>query len=207
MVHQIRIAVGVDDRNDLDAQLASLTDRDGFLAGVDDEHRVRQLLDVLDAAEGAFQLGLLAAVRKHFLLGQRLDDLGVVGHFLQLLEPFDALPDGLEVGQRAAQPPVMDIGHAAAFRLFPDRILRLLLGPHEQDVAAGHDQVADLGADVLHHPHGLLQVDDVNPVPSAENVGLHLGIPATGLMAEVHPGLQKLLHGYIRHNARTSNFT
>ena len=101
----------------------------------------------------------------------------------------------------------MDIGHAATFRLFANRVLRLLLGPDEQDVASAHDQVPDLGTDVLDHSYGLLKVDDMNPVPCPEDVGLHLGIPATGLVAEVDPRFQKLLHGYIRHNARTSNST
>src|SRR5262249_56230205 len=41
---------------------------------------------------------------------------------------------------------------------------------------------------------GLLQVDDVDPVALAEDVLLHLRVPPLGLMAEVHSGLQQLLH-------------
>jgi hypothetical protein len=40
-----------------------------------------------------------------------------------------------------------------------------------------------------------LEIDDVNPVALTEDVFLHLGIPAAGLVAEVHSGLQQLLHG------------
>jgi len=102
---------------------------------------------------------------------------------------------------------VVDIGHATAFRLFADRVLRLLLGPDEQDVAPSHDQIPDLRTDVLDHSHGLLEVDDMNPVPCPEDERLHLGVPATGLVPEVDARFQQLLHGYVRHNARTSNST
>ena len=48
---------------------------------------------------------------------------------------------------------------------------------------------------VLEHLQGLLQVDDVNPVALAEDVFLHLGIPALGLMPEVNASFEQLLHG------------
>jgi hypothetical protein len=42
--------------------------------------------------------------------------------------------------------------------------------------------------------HGLAQVDDVDAVPFAEDVLLHLRVPALRLVAEVHAGLQQILH-------------
>jgi len=39
------------------------------------------------------------------------------------------------------------------------------------------------------------QVDDVDAVALPEDVRLHLGVPALGLMAEVHPGFQQFLDG------------
>ena len=48
-------------------------------------------------------------------------------------------------------------------------------------------------------PHGLLQVDDVDPVAFREDVGLHLGVPAPRLVPEVHAALQQLLHTHNCH--------
>ena len=66
----IRIAVGVQDRGDRDAQLAGFGDGDGFLVGVDDEQHVRQAAHLLDAAQRTLQLVLLAQQAQQFLLGQ-----------------------------------------------------------------------------------------------------------------------------------------
>jgi hypothetical protein len=55
----------------------------------------------------------------------------VFEHLLALLEPIDALLDGLKVGQRAAEPPVVHIEHAAPLGLFANRILRLFLRADE----------------------------------------------------------------------------
>jgi hypothetical protein len=37
---------------------------------------------------------------------------------------------------------------------------------------------------------GLAEVDDVNAIAGVEDEGLHLGIPAPGLMAEMDAGVQ-----------------
>ena len=47
----------------------------------------------------------------------------------------------------------------------------------------------------LEHLQRLLQVDDVNAVALAEDVFLHLGIPALGLMPEVNASFEQFLHG------------
>jgi len=48
--------------------------------------------------------------------------------------------DGLEVGEHAAEPALVHVGHAAALGLVPDRVLRLLLRADEEHGAAlaGH---------------------------------------------------------------------
>jgi hypothetical protein len=46
----------------------------------------------------------------------------------------------------------------------------------------------------LEQTERLLQVDDVDAVAFAENVLLHLGIPALRLVSEVDAGLQEFLH-------------
>ncbi len=59
----------------------------------------------------------------------------------------------------------------------------------------GGREVRDELGGLLEHLQGLLQVDDVNAVALAEDVLLHLGVPALGLMPEVNSRFEQLLHG------------
>jgi len=104
----------------------------------------------------------------------------------EAMEPFDPRPDGLVVGEGATQPALVDVEHAAALGLFLDGLLGLLLGAHKKNRPALGDRVAHERVGLLHHPDGLLQVDNVDAVPLSEDERLHLGIPAAGLMAKVH---------------------
>jgi hypothetical protein len=49
---------------------------------------------------------------------------------------------------------------------------------------------------VLEHFQGFLQVDYVDAVAFAEDVFLHLRIPALGLVPEVNTGFEQFLHRY-----------
>ena len=66
-----------------------------------------------------------------------------------------------------------------------DRLLRLLLGAHEQDVLAGEHTLAHGLVRFLDRDDGLLQIDDVDAVALGEDVPRHARIPALGLMSEV----------------------
>ena len=120
--------------------------------------------------------------------------LGVAEDRLDLLEALDRLADGGEVGERAAQPAVVHVEHAAAVGLLENGILRLALGADEQDALALGREVGDERGSFLEELERLLQVDDVDPVALAEDVLLHLRIPALGLMTEVNASFQKLFH-------------
>ena len=48
--------------------------------------------------------------------------------------------------------------------------------------------------------NGLLQVNDVDAVALGEDVLCHLGVPAAGLMTEMHAGFEKLFHRYDCHS-------
>src|SRR4249919_7875 len=76
-----------------------------------------------------------------------------------------------------------------------DRVLRLALGADEQHLSAARNGLLDEIEGSREQRHGLRQVDDVHPIAVAENVRLHLGVPAVGLVAEMRSGLEQLLHG------------
>src|SRR5690606_32028661 len=60
-VDLVRIAVGIDDGDDGDAQLPRFGDSDPLFAGVDDKDGIRQLLHIADAAQKAVEPFLLLA--------------------------------------------------------------------------------------------------------------------------------------------------
>src|SRR5207249_2011977 len=193
-----RVAVGVDDRDDRDAEPLRLRHRDLLLAGVDDEDGRGQLLHRLDADERLLELLSLAVELERLLLRHPLK-LARLLHLLELLESGDRLADRREVRQRTAQPALVHVEHAAPGRLLEDRLLRLLLGADEEHGAAAGGQVADERVGLAELLERLLEIDDVDAVALPEDVLLHLRVPSLGLVAEVYSGLQQLLHRQRRH--------
>ena len=124
-----------------------------------------------------------------FLLRQNIEG-SVLAHLLDLIQSLDSGLNGLEVGEHAAEPALVDIVHTAALRLFLDRILRLLLGTDKEDGAAVCGDVHNCLVGIVHHAHGLLQINDVNAVAFRVDVRRHLGVPASGLMTEVNTRLE-----------------
>ena len=112
-----------------------------------------------------------------------------LGHLLEVLQPLDRVADGLEIGQHAAEPAVADERHAAALGLGADRLAAGPLGADEQDLAAVGRQRLDEGIGLARERQALLEVDDVDFVTFAEDVGCHLRVPVTGLMTEMHASL------------------
>ena len=134
VVELVRIAVRVADADDRDLELARLGDRDALAMRVDDEDRAGQALHLADAAERGLELLELLGQQRGFLLRAALEVAGLLAR-LELLEPADALLDGDEVGEHAAQPALVDVGLAGALASCIDRLLRLLLGADEQHAA------------------------------------------------------------------------
>jgi hypothetical protein len=109
--------------------------------------------------------------------------------------PLDRGLDGLEVGQHAAQPALVDIRHAGALGFGRDRFAGLPLGADHQDGAAVGGELPDELGGFLEQRERLFQVDDVDLVAMAEDVRGHLGVPEAGLVSEMDTGFQHLTHG------------
>ena len=187
-----RRVVRVDHADDRDAELLGLGDGDLVEAHVDHEHRVGQRVHVLDAADVLLELDELALEHQRFLLDPDLGaGLDLRLHFLQALQR--AL-DGLEVGQHAAEPALVDVRHAAALGLGRDHLARLALGADHQDRAAAARQLAHELHRVVEERLRLLEVDDVDLVPMAVDVRGHLGVPEAGLVSEMDAGFQHFTH-------------
>ena len=100
------------------------------------------------------------------------------------------LADGLEIGEHAAEPAVAHVGHAAAcVSLAADGLARRALGADEQHAATVGDEIlADEAGRLEVEGQRLLEVDDVDPVTLAEDVGGHLRVSRSGFgVRSEHP--------------------
>src|SRR5665213_3283686 len=192
----IRRGIAIEHRHDRNLELRRFQHRDRFFVGVDHEQDVGEAAHFLDAAQRAFQLVAVAGQFQQLALGQaraRLDDA-----LVEFFQPLDRLRDGLEIGQHAAEPAVIDIILAATLRRLGDRLLRLAFGANEQHPPAAGRDIANFRQGAMQQRHRLFEVDDVNAVAHAEQIGPHLGVPAPRVVAEMHAGFQKLAHGEFR---------
>ena len=190
--------VRVDDADNRDAQFLRFGDRDLLIADVDDEKRVGQRVHLLDAAEAAVELVHLALQGQRLALAHLFEG-SILPHRFEILQALDRHLDRLEVRQHAAEPAVVDVGHSRPLSFFGDDVTRLALGADEEDGAAVHGQLAHVFDRLLVHRHRLFQIDDVNLVALAEDIVLHLRIPVTGLVGEMHSGFQHLTHCHRHH--------
>jgi hypothetical protein len=173
-------------------------DRDRLRLDVDDEDRVRDALHVLDPAEVRLEL-LQVGLSGDALARRQQVELALGGVALEVVQPGDALADGLEVREQAAQPPVGDVRLARLLRRLGDGVAGLLLGPDEEDrPAAASDPGGEL-LRALEQRLGLKQVDDVDAVALAMDEPPHPRVPAARLVAEVNSSLQQLLDADLSH--------
>jgi len=79
--------------------------------------------------------------------------------------------------------------------------LSLALGAHEKDRASASGSIAHQIVARGEGFESLLQVYDVDTVAFSEDIRPHLGVPATGAMAEVNAGLEECLHTDVKHSS------
>ncbi len=187
------IAIGVEDRHHRDVELARFLDGDGFLVGVDHEHQVRNPAHVFDSTQRKLELVALSVELQEFLLGGAAG-LAAVEHAFEFAQARDRLADRAPIGQGAAKPAVVDIVLGAALGPAGHRLGRLALGADEQHPPARRGHFAHLDQRLVQQRHGLREVDDMDVGAGAEDVALHLRIPAVSLVAEVGAGFEQLTH-------------
>ena len=126
---------------------------------------------------------------------------GAIGfHFLDLLETRDGAFNGVKIRQSAAEPAFSDMILPAFLSRFLHGLLGLFLCADEQNLSAfadGRKQEIRSGFELIQR---LAEVDDVNAIASVEDEGLHLGIPALRLVAEMDTRIQQFLNTNTNHN-------
>ncbi len=178
------------------------------MAYIDHKQGIRGALEGTNATYIALQFAQYPALPANFLLGHRLRQVLNLA-LLIVLQAVDGLLQGPEIGQQTAQPTLTDIGLTATLCLHTHHIPGRTLGTHEQ-----HHRLAAIPTlqrrKPPHRPavqqQGLLQIDDVNAIALAVQVGRHLRVPVAGLMAEMEPSLQHFTHAYLAHASVLGHF-
>src|SRR5580704_5916938 len=99
---------------------------------------------------------------------------------------------------------MIDVEHAAAIGFLGHRLLSLALGSQEKNGLAVAALLAHKSRGLAKQLQCLLQINDVDSIAFAENVFLHLRIPAAGLMAEMNSSLQQFFHRYFNCQSSSS---
>ena len=172
---------------------------------VDHEHDVGGGVDGAETVE-VLEEPLMLAADHGLLLLDVLVHRAVRLHALNFLHALHGALDGLEVGQGAAEPALGDEGLAAGLGRFLDGFLGLLLGADEEDVAALGRGSGEEFAGFFHLNDRLGQVDDVDAVAGLEDESLHLGVPATGLMAEMNACFEEFFDSDGAHVVDTASW-
>ncbi len=193
-VRLVRVTVGIEDADDGHVHARRLPDRDVFTARVDHHDRARHAVQVADALEVAADLAHLPAHRRLVLFLVVLDGAVRLETF-ELFQPLQPLANRVEVGQRAADPALRHGGHSAPRGLGFDHDAQLPLGPEEHDLRSRARQLPEEVTRPKNPADRLLQVDDVDLVPLAEDVRFHLRIPPAGLVSEVDSCVDQFLDG------------
>src|SRR5579875_206757 len=193
IIHLIGIAVCIGEGNDGDFQATRLQNGGALFARIDDKEGGGQPLHVFDAAQQTLQACDIVLKALHLFLGQPLE-FATVAAGLKLAQVTNTRLDRLEVSQHAAQPALVDVVHAATFRLFGYGLLGLLLRTNEENALTVGSELLDEIVGFIEARDRLLKIDDMNAVAVHEDEGCHLRIPASGLMPKVDTGLKKLFH-------------
>ena len=170
------------------------------MVNVDHEQSVWQTAHVLDTTQAAIQFFQITGAHQSFFLGQ-LGESTVLGLNFQITQTLDRGADGFVVGQHAAQPAMIDVRRTATCCFFSNDLASGTLGAHEQNLVFARSQFLNERQRVVEHWQGFFKVDDVDLVARAENVLAHFRVPVTGLVAEVHTGLQHIAHVDLGHDS------
>ena len=132
-----------------------------------------------------------ALLQQHgdFLFRDELET-AVLLHPVDLFEFLDRFADGFEVREHAAKPALIHIGHTAELRGGLQGLLGLFLGADEENVLPFRGNLLDEPEGFLETAESNLEINDINAVTLPENILLHLGVPALGLMPEMDSGFE-----------------
>ena len=120
----------------------------------------------------------------------------------ELLHACEALTNGVEVGEEATEPTLVDVRLTNAGCLLEDCFLSLLLGSNEENGSTVCNGFLDELVCVVDVLQRLLQVDDVDTGTLSKNETLYFRVPTAGLVTKVNAAVEQLAdcddgHGHL----------
>ena len=197
-MNDVGIAIGVHHGYYRQLQLVGLGHRDVLFFRVEHENSIGRSGQVANAVQVALQLRQFPGDKQGLLLGHHVK-LSGTAHPLEFLHLAHTLRDRLEIGQKAAQPSLVHIGHSHSLGVALHAVLGLLFGSHKQHLAAICHQIAHICVGRLDMGKSQGQVNDVDAVALPENEPLHFRIPTASLVSEMDSSIKQLTH---RHDWR-----
>src|SRR5579875_2677717 len=132
IIDKVGVAIRVHNRDNRNAELPGFQNRNLFLVRIDHKKSVREAWHIFDARQVLLQVLALAFEPLNLFFGQQVIS-SVPAHLLQFTQPLDRPLDRSVIGQQSSKPAVVDVEHLAALGLFGNGLLRLALGPNEQN--------------------------------------------------------------------------
>ncbi len=126
---------------------------------------------------------------------------------LQFLQPTNLLPDGLEVREHPAEPPLGDEEGTGALRFLFDDATELALGANEKHTLSLEHHLPHRLLGPVEPVQGLAEIDDVDAVALREDEPLHLRIPTAGLVSEMDTCLEQFVQFNLLHVGAGLEFT
>ena len=109
----------------------------------------------------------------------------------QVLVGIDRFLDRLPIREHAPEPAIVDVVLIATLGLGHDRGGGLPFRSYKEHTLAIGNRFANAIETRAERRQGLIEVQDMRPIPRAEDMGPHEGIPTVGLVAEVGPDFEQ----------------
>ena len=192
-VHEIRVAVGVDEADRRNTKRSRFEERILLAIGINDNERARSLRHGANAAEVSLDLLALAKkLRFHFL--RVVFEVAALDNPVQFVEALQALANGAEIGERATEPALRDERHLHVSRILLNGTARLPLGSDETDILAVTDGLLNEALGEKEAFDRFTHIENVNLVADAVDVRRHLRIPVAATLTEMNTCFDKFLN-------------
>ena len=146
-----------------------------------------------DTAEVLLEIVTLFLESGNFFLGEKFE-LADEFHLVDFVQAIDSGTDGLEVGERTAEPSLVDVVHTAALCFLLDCVLSLFLRADEKNGFAVLNDALDKLVSCFYVVNGDLEIDDVDIVSRCIDVLAHFRVPTFCLVSEVYACFEQGFH-------------
>ena len=198
MVDKIRVAVSINYSCNRYPKLSGFCHGNRLLLRIYNKYHAGKTLHILNTTKGLLKLYSFLFKLKGLFFSHKLKGTIFI-HLLNRLQSVNTTLNSIEVCKHTAQPSMINKIHTGSFGFFLNRVSCLSLGTHKENILTFGSRIFYRLHGLIKHLYRLLKIDDIDTIPCAKDIGLHLRIPSVCLVSEVNSRLQKLFHCYWCH--------